>query len=153
MGDDFDRIWRVDVEDKFGERNISTEKAAEFLQLAIEPLRNGEPIPDPLASFLADAIEEAMKEKNNKNRIHTLVSKLCLKANHRHRKGDWVAIGMDFDQCLDEEIAKRKSRGETEWGAPALVAKNMAKKYKIEPTLARKYWDEWVDAKLIGELE
>ncbi len=134
------------VHDKFRFCHTSSENAAEFLKLAIDPLRNGVPVPDPLATFLADAIEIAMEKETQKEKIKTLSDELYLSANNTRAKGDWLVVGEDFEEQFEAEIVRRRRNGEKKKGAQTQIKKAIAKKYSISKSLAREHWIYWKKA-------
>ena len=158
-GHEFIPRWDSDIFLDHRDYESSPEKAAEYLKLVIEPLRNGEAVPDPVATFLADAIELAMAKKTTKEKIKALSDELFLSANNRRAKGNLLVIGRDFDEHYNAEIERRKELGESSRGAQVFVIKIISKKYEISSSLARTHWINWKKAmadyraEMLGELD
>ena len=145
-GHKFTPRWDPDIFVDHRNYESSPDKAAEYLKLVIEPLRNGEAVPDPVATFLANAIELAMAKRTTKEKIKALTDELFLTANNRRAKGDLLVIGRDFDEHYNAEINRRKELGESSRGAQAFVTKIISKKYEISSSLARTHWINWKKA-------
>lgn len=72
------------------------EAAAEALRLAARYIREGKPLPDPLAGHLADAIDAAMA-KPTRARAKEFARELHLTALNARPKGDLFEIGREFE--------------------------------------------------------
>ena len=85
------------------------EQAAVVLREAAGFLRKGEPLPYPLALFLAEAFEKAMR-KAPSVRGSELLLKLKLKANNRRKVAvNFEHVGRDFEECRSKNMTVLKS--------------------------------------------
>ena len=81
------------------------EQAAVVLREAAGFLRKGEPLPYPLALFLADAFEKAMRMAPSV-RGSELLFNLKLKATNRRKvAANFEHVGRDFEQCRSENMS------------------------------------------------
>ena len=85
------------------------EQAAVVLREAAGFLRKGEPLPYPLALFLAEAFEKAMR-KAPSVRGSELLLNLKLKANNRRKVAvNFEHVGRDFEECRSKNMTVLKS--------------------------------------------
>lgn len=85
------------------------EQAAVVLREAAGFLRKGEPLPYPLALFLAEAFEKAMR-KAPSVRGSELLFNLKLKANNRRKVAvNFEHVGRDFEECRSKKMTVLKS--------------------------------------------
>ena len=85
------------------------EQAAVVLREAAGFLRKGEPLPYPLALFLAEAFEKAMR-KAPSVRGSELLFNLKLKANNRRKVTvNFEHVGRDFEECRSKKMTVLKS--------------------------------------------
>lgn len=85
------------------------EQAAVVLREAAGFLRKGEPLPYPLALFLAEAFEKAMR-KAPSVRGSELLLNLKLKANNRRKVAvNFEHVGQDFEECRSKNMTVLKS--------------------------------------------
>ena len=85
------------------------EQAAVVLREAAGFLRKGEPLPYPLALFLAEAFEKAMR-KAPSVRGSELLFNLKLKANNRRKVAvNFEHVGRDFEECRSKNMTVLKS--------------------------------------------
>jgi hypothetical protein len=81
------------------------EQAAEVLREAAGFLRKGEPLPYPLALFLADAFEKAMRMAPSVRGSELLLN-LKLKASNRRKViANFEHVGRDFEQCRSDNMS------------------------------------------------
>jgi hypothetical protein len=77
------------------------EAAAQVLMIAARYLRAGEPLPDDLAKFLADAFESAGLKPDEHSRAKTLARDLHLIAGgNRRPKASYVEVGKAVEQLV-----------------------------------------------------
>lgn len=87
------------------------EEAAQALLLAAEYIRKGEPLPDPLADYMADGIEQAMRnparhDPYNMDRGRALLVTLNLEAKNRRPskiQGYGIREGV-YSVCTDNQV-------------------------------------------------
>jgi hypothetical protein len=85
------------------------EQAAVILREAADFLKKGEPLPYPLALFLAEAFEKAMR-KAPSVRGSELLLNLKLKANNRRKVAvNFEHVGRDFEECRSKNMTVLKS--------------------------------------------
>lgn len=79
-------------------------EAAEVLRIAAEYLREGKEMPQPLAWFLADAFDRAMKKAPSVRGSELLIN-LKLKAlNRRPVKANWEQVGISLSELIDKKM-------------------------------------------------
>lgn len=99
----------VELETALDLLDADPEQAAVVLRMAAGYLRKGEPLPFPLALFLADAIEKAMR-KAPSVRGSELLLNLKLKANNRRKvAANFEYVGRDFEECRSENLSVLKT--------------------------------------------
>jgi len=99
----------VELETALDLLDADPEQAAVVLRIAAGYLRKGEPLPFPLALFLADAIEKAMR-KAPSVRGSELLLNLKLKANNRRKvAANFEHVGRDFEECRSENLSVLKT--------------------------------------------
>lgn len=95
----------VEIENALDLLDADPEQAAVVLRMAAGYLRKGEPLPFPLAFFLADAIEKAMR-KAPSVRGSELLLNLKLKATNRRKvAANFEHVGRDFEECRSENMS------------------------------------------------
>ena len=114
--------------------------AAKVLRIAADYFRRGEDLPYPLANFLADAIDSAMK-KAPSVRGSELLLNLKLKArNRRPAAVNFRAVGQDLEKLIEAKI-------------PILeAAETVADLYGISDTTVRRKYKDYLSWKAF-ELE
>ena len=99
----------VELENALDLMDADPEQAAMVLRIAAGYLRKGEPLPFPLALFLADAIEKAMR-KAPSVRGSELLLNLKLKVNNRRKAAaNFEHVGRDFEECRSENMSVLKT--------------------------------------------
>lgn len=106
-------------------------KAAEVLRIAAKYLTGREMMPDPLAYFLADAFERAMKKASGV-RGSQLLMNLHLEVHHRRVAANFEHVGFDLDRLLETKVPKGKAILEIgeKYGISEATVKRMYKKYQ-----------------------
>lgn len=110
------------------------EAAAALLLQAVGYLRRGEPLPENLARYLADALESAAL-KPAPQRGAALAIELHLAAGNRRPAGDPLAIGQAFGALIDA--------GESQNAAKAQIAVN----FGISESTALRAWKTYIAAR------
>ena len=120
-----------DLEDAMALSASDPNKAAEVLRIAAMYLKGREMMPDPLAYFLADAVERAMKYPSTA-RGSQLLTNLHLEVHHRRVSANFEHVGFDLDQLLPTEEPKGKAILEVgeKYGISEPTVKRMYKKYQ-----------------------
>lgn len=123
------------------------EAAVEALLMSAKYIRNGEPLPDDLANFLADGIETAMKnparyDPHNADRGRALLVALHLGANNkRTAKADgYTVYNYMFwlvDGGIDDDGAPLKGISQND------AAQLAAKKFDISVSTAKRLYRKW----------
>ena len=99
----------VELETAIDLLDADPEQAAVVLRIAAGYLRKGEPLPYPLALFLAEAFEKAMR-KAPSVRGSELLLNLKLKANNRRKVAvNFEHVGRDFEECRSEKMSVLKT--------------------------------------------
>lgn len=108
---------------------------ADALLIAARHLRAGEPILDPLASWLADAIEASM-HRPPKRRGPMLLMELGLTAPYRREVADWYEVGNRFDWLTNgpDRLSATTARGQVadEFGIGDTTVKRYVERYRRE---------------------
>lgn len=87
------------------------EAAAAVLLIAVGYLRRGEPLPENLARYLADALESAAL-KPAPQRGRALALELHLEAGNRRPAGNTLAIGQAFDALMCDGTSQNEVRAQ-----------------------------------------
>ncbi len=106
------------------------QQAANVLRIAASYLKEQQPLPSALASFLGDAFERAMK-KIPMYRGSELLINLNLKARNRRPKANYEHVGVDVEQLVLAKVPKGQAiirTGET-YKLDDSGVKRMHKKY------------------------
>jgi hypothetical protein len=80
------------------------EAAAEVLRIAAGYLRDGKKMPQPLAWFLADAFERAMRTSSSDRRSALLINLKLQRMNRRPVKANWEEVGCSLSEMFDKKI-------------------------------------------------
>lgn len=116
------------------------EQAAIVLRLSADYLRKGEPLPFPLALFLADAFERAMRKAPSVRGSELLIN-LKLKAHNKRRLAvNFEHLGRDFEKCLESNMTVIEARNE------------VGDQYGISDTSVKRIYEKYLDFMAI-ELE
>ncbi len=95
----------VELENALDLVDADPEQAAVVLRWAAGYLRKGEPLPYPLALFLAEAFESAMR-KAPSVRGSELLLNLKLKANNRRKVAvNFEHVGRDYEECRSKNMS------------------------------------------------
>ena len=99
----------VELENALDLVDADPEQAAVVLKWAAGYLRKGEPLPYPLALFLAEAFENAMRRAPSV-RGSVLLLNLKLKANNRRKvAANFEHVGQDFEAYRSKQLEKLSS--------------------------------------------
>ena len=122
----------VELENALDLADADPEQAAVVLRCAAGYLRKGDALPYPLALFLAEAFENAMRRAPSV-RGSVLLLNLKLKANNRRRvAANFEHVGQDFEACISERatVLEASSKIADRYGISESVVIRLHKKYK-----------------------